>query len=115
MAGIPAPLEVQRDETDPQIVLRLAGVLDISTVSILREAVEPHLRAGADVVVDLSHVTFCDSTGLGAIVGLDRLANPAGAGFSLRSPAPRVAAVLAMTGVDQVVTVVGADGSSIRS
>jgi anti-sigma B factor antagonist len=105
------PLQVHRDETDragspARVVFRLVGVLDIGTAGVFRESVEPHLRPGAEVVVDLSELAFCDSTGLGAIVILHRLATARECGLLLRSPVRRVAAVLAMTGVDQVVTVV---------
>jgi anti-anti-sigma factor len=109
MADGPILLDVhteyaQADQAE-RVVIRLTGVLDISTVGRLRESVEPHLREGADVVVDLADVTFCDSTGLGTIVTLFRAAMGVQATFALRSPRRRVAAVLEMTGVDQVVTV----------
>ena len=106
MAGTPVLLEIHQVESGHAVVFRLVGVLDISTVGILRGTVSPHLRRHAEAVVDLSDVTFCDSTGLGAIVALHREAGRAGSSFALRSPRPRVAAVLAMTGVDQVVTIV---------
>jgi anti-sigma B factor antagonist len=99
-------LEVYSTGVPPNLVFHLKGVLDMSTAGIFRESVETHLSAGGQVVIDLSAVTFCDSTGLGAIVGLYRAAGAVGCSLLLRAPQRRVAAVLAMTGVDQVVTVV---------
>ena len=92
----------------PGATCHAVGVLDIGTVAIFREAIEPLVQPGRELVIDMSEVTFCDSTGLGAIVGLYRLANEAGGSLVLRSPTRRVAAVLAMTGVDQVVRVLDA-------
>jgi anti-sigma B factor antagonist len=93
------------DASGSGAVCRPAGVLDVSTVATFREAVEPHVRAGGELVIDMSDVTFCDSTGLGAIVSIYRLVSAADGTLILRSPRRRVAAVLAMTGVDQVITV----------
>jgi anti-sigma B factor antagonist len=89
----------------PNTVLRLVGVLDIGTVGTLRESVKPHLVADGTVVLDLAEVTFCDSTGIGAIVGLYRTGAEMGCDLILQSPQRRVAAILSMTGVDQVVAV----------
>ena len=105
MTDGPVLLDVRADHAGGQTTVHLTGVLDMSTVGLLRETIEPLLRDGADVVVDLSEVTFCDSTGLGAIVTLHRRAGMDEATFALRSPRQRVAAVLKMTGVDQVVPV----------
>jgi anti-sigma B factor antagonist len=108
MARDPELLAMKVDASGSSVVCRAAGVLDIATVTALRDAVEPHIQPGRELVIDLSEVTFCDSTGLGAIVGLYRLATEVDASLILRSPTPRVSAVLAMTGVDQVVTVLPA-------
>ena len=99
-------LEVYATGTPPDLVFHLKGALDLSTTGVLRESVEPHLNAPGRVVIDLSAVTFCDSTGLGAIVRMYRMASAAGCSLFLRAPQRRVAAVLAMTGVDQVVNVI---------
>jgi anti-sigma B factor antagonist len=105
MARDTALLAVHVDTSGPVTVCKVVGALDIATVAIFRESVEIQIRSGGDVVIDLSELTFCDSTGLGAIVGLYRLATAADGSLILRSPRPRVASVLAMTGVDQVITV----------
>jgi anti-sigma B factor antagonist len=98
-------LAMRVDAPGPDAVCHAVGVLDVATVAIFREAAEPLVQAGRELVIDMSEVTFCDSTGLGAIVRLYRLAHETGGSLILRSPTRRVAAVLAMTGVDQVVKV----------
>ena len=92
------------DDAGPTVVF-LTGVLDISTIDELAAAVRPYLRTDADVIVDLSGVTLCDSTGLGAVVTFERHARAAGCSFAVRAPQPHVAEVFAMTGIDQVVRV----------
>ena len=105
MVGDTALLAVHVLTSGPRTVCRAVGVLDIATVAIFREVVETQVRSGGELVIDLSELTFCDSTGLGAIVGLHRLVTATDGSLVLRSPRPRVASVLAMTGVDQVITV----------
>ena len=52
------------------------------------------------MVVELSDVTFLDSTGIGALVELGRDAEDANAQFVISDPSPRVMRILEMTGLD---------------
>jgi anti-sigma B factor antagonist len=115
MTKDPELLVVKVDVSGSRALCHAVGVLDVGTVAIFREAVEALVQADRELVIDMSEVTFCDSTGLGAIVGLYRLASDAAGSLTLRSPTRRVAAVLAMTGVDQVVTVLNAPESAASS
>jgi anti-sigma B factor antagonist len=50
-------------------VIASEGEIDVSTVGAFRNALSEAARAGADrLVIDLSEVTFIDSSGLGALV-----------------------------------------------
>ena len=53
--------EVVRGETD--VVVRLVGAIDIATLPDLRRALDPEVRPGATVVVDLAGVSFLSSDG----------------------------------------------------
>lgn len=60
--------------------LRVSGALDLDTAPQLRSAVERHALPDRPVVVDLSGITFCDSTGLSSLIWAHHhdavLANP---------------------------------------
>jgi anti-anti-sigma factor len=56
-------LECEVNETPVANIVRPAGEVDLSTVSILRHALATAVALGRHVVVDLSDVTFIDSTG----------------------------------------------------
>lgn len=86
-------------------VLAVSGELDLATISILKDAVTPHLATAAHVVLDLAELTFCDSTGLGAFIGLHREAISAGAVLVLAAPRRRVGDLFTLSGIDQVITV----------
>lgn len=63
-------MNVEIDACETHTVLRPCGELDIATVAALRDAVVDTIAGGcADIVVDLTEVTFIDSSGLGVLVG----------------------------------------------
>lgn len=92
-------------EHDKVAVLAVAGELDLATVKTFREVVTGRLDGSADVVLDVAGLAFCDSTGLGAIVGLHRAAKEAGVRLVLAAPRQRLASLLQISGVDRVVGV----------
>jgi anti-sigma B factor antagonist len=91
-------------------VFAVAGELDLATIGLLKDAVGVRLQPESAVVLDLSGLQFCDSTGLGAFVGLHRQATAVGARFGLASPSKRIAELFSLSGIDQVVPVFARPG-----
>jgi len=82
----------------------LSGELDLAA----RRHLPPRIAAlgggAADVVViDLSAVTFIDSTGLATLVGVQRSLEESGGGLLLRAPGPTVSRMLALAALDELV------------
>ena len=92
-------------ERDDTAVFALSGELDLATVDTVRAAAESACAKGLRVVLDLSGVEFCDSTGLGMIISLFRQATSAGGELLLSAPLPRIRYLLEISGVDQVVPI----------
>jgi anti-sigma B factor antagonist len=88
-------------------VVWVGGNLDVSTVSELEAAVRAALDERQDVVLDVHEVRVCDSTGLGTLVRLHRSARSLGRALTLRNPRGSMAEVLARTGIEKVVPVIG--------
>jgi anti-sigma B factor antagonist len=71
-------VEVERcepatDGDSPTGVIRARGEVDLATVEQLSDCLDPGLWSGCEgVLVDLSEVTFIDSTGLSALAVADR-------------------------------------------
>jgi anti-sigma B factor antagonist len=87
-------------------VVAAAGEIDLATVPALRQAVSEHLAAGVTLLVlDLSEVTFIDSTGLGVLVGAGKKAAGVGGSMRLVCDNPRILRLLAMTGLSGVLAV----------
>ncbi len=80
-------------------VVNVVGELDIRTCDQLEDAVGELVEGGDRVVLDLSRMTFCDSTGLAGLVRLHKQAVAAGGSLVLRSPVPRVQHLLNLTGL----------------
>ncbi|HEV7899352.1 MAG TPA: STAS domain-containing protein [Planosporangium sp.] len=88
-------------ESNGGTVLRIHGELDLSTAEQLRRAAAPYLAAGGRLVLDLSRVTFCDSTGLAVLVGFHKRLAASG-GLELYAPVQRVQHLLNITGLNRV-------------
>lgn len=83
------------------IVAAISGDLDIACVPALREQLLGLLGPHANrIIVELSGVTFCDASGLAVLIGARRRAWLLGGVLRLAAPAPPVAAVLRLTGLD---------------
>ena len=83
--------------------LRLAGELDISTAPQLGEAIDRLLGDGHHrVLVDLTDLDFCDSTGMSAFVRGDNEAAAAGGWLRLTGATGRVARLLRLSGLAEV-------------
>ena len=99
----PAQLELSlRTGANGYQVVSVAGELDIATAdqaySYITEVIDGR---AAPVTVDLSGVTFCDASGLGALARLARHARAAGRQFMLTSARPSVLKIMRITGLDR--------------
>ncbi len=95
--------------TTETTVIQSPTEIDMATAGPLREQV---LAADADqtIVIDLTEVTFCDSTGLAALLAArDHVA--AGAGrLVLRNPPAVVRRLFVITGLEDVFEIEGPQG-----
>ena len=68
---------------------------------LLIAQMEPLVRAH-DVALDLACVERIDAAGIAALIALYRMAREAGHGFSISKASPRVAEMLAIVGLDEI-------------
>ncbi|WP_084779682.1 STAS domain-containing protein [Planobispora rosea] len=82
-------------------VMRLHGNLDINSVPILEAYLEPLWRQPglSGLVVDVAEVDFCDSTGLGKLMGARNLCEGRGLGFALAGVTGIMQRLLVLTGL----------------
>ncbi|MEU1037874.1 STAS domain-containing protein [Streptomyces sp. NPDC005551] len=86
-------------------VITLSGEFDIAAAPAVRARALELIAAGhPDLVTDLSGVTFCDSSGLGALVGIWRCAKDADGSLTLAAIPDRLSRLLSVTGMDTFLT-----------
>lgn len=81
-------LKVSETERGGWTVLHIGGELDLLTSATVRQSVHEVVAVGRhDVVLDLSGVRFCDSSGVGVLIALRRLMRSCGGRLRLILPA----------------------------
>jgi len=88
-------VDITYENTPPRCRLTVAGELDLATSSQLREALEDALGAGSTLVeLDLSAVSFIDSSGLHVLAWAHTKARRAGGRLALERPSRSVSRLL---------------------
>ncbi|MEV6732864.1 MULTISPECIES: STAS domain-containing protein [unclassified Streptomyces] len=83
-------------------VLVMAGELDHDTAEPLRQALDATWQDGGRLLVDLSRLDFCDSTGLNVLLHGRLAIGQAGGSLELVGLHPPVARMFHVTGADRL-------------
>jgi anti-sigma B factor antagonist len=95
---------VSSQSDDGVALITVNGEIDIATAPALRaELASPHM--GSTVIVDLTGVTFLDSTALGVLVSARKTCREVGADFRLVLSEPRILKVFEITGLTSVFSI----------
>ncbi|MEU6810461.1 STAS domain-containing protein [Streptomyces sp. NPDC046831] len=87
---------------DRHTVLTLTGALDFRTADALYEQVSAAMADCRHLVLDLSEVAFCDSSGLSTLLRLLRHAESSDVTLALAAVPAQMARLLAITGAHAV-------------
>lgn len=88
------------------VLVRLEGELDMASAPRFERVLNTALEhCASTVALDLSELTFLDSTGIHVLISADRRATHQGCTFVLRSPTRSVLKVLRLTGVDRLMVI----------
>ena len=96
---------VHSREVGAATVIAVSGELDIHTAPDLTEVLSPAIAAGQPVIVDLTDVTFMDSSGLSVFVTALKRAREADTTLVLVVSEPRVLRVFWFTGIDTLIDI----------
>ena len=101
-----SPLNLTHSHTATGFVLRVAGQLDYEHAPALREQVDHlDLSPGQNLVIDMSGLDFCDSTGITALLAARQRAQAAGADVTLAAVPADTLRILTVVGLHQVFTI----------
>ncbi|MER7837086.1 STAS domain-containing protein [Streptomyces sp. NPDC096040] len=98
-------LSVTRTDVDGITVLGLRGEIDYESVGALAQAMPPaDPTAGSRVVVDLSGVTFMDSSGINALIAAHQVTSAAQGWLRLAGVRDSVLRTVQLVGLDTLAT-----------
>ena len=90
-------------QTNDRAVVRLTGELDVATAPRVREEIDRLIEHGVwTVIVDLSSLSFIDSSGMAVFIAALKKLRAGGGELTLQSPNLNAMKVLAITGLDQL-------------
>jgi anti-anti-sigma factor len=98
--GPARPFTARAEPADYGLLVTVTGELDIATAPQLREALTGRPDAGGLVVVDLTRVTFMDSTALGVLIRLQQALTAEGARLAVVCPPGPARLLFEVTGLD---------------
>jgi stage II sporulation protein AA (anti-sigma F factor antagonist) len=97
-------MTVEVTEHGSSIVVEISGELDLFTAPAFRERVDRALSADGprNLVLELSQLSFVDSSGLGAILGRYKVVTQLGGRMILVCPQPQVQRIFALSGLFKI-------------
>jgi anti-sigma B factor antagonist len=101
-------LNVSSRSQGDHVIVTAAGEIDLYTAPKLQADLAAVIEGAAPatrVVVDMSGVEFCDSTGMNALLGALRQVRARGGELELAAPRPAIMKILQVTGLDSVFTI----------
>ncbi|MDO8963124.1 MAG: anti-sigma factor antagonist [Coriobacteriia bacterium] len=105
-------ITIDREPGSPACVARMSGDIDFAVVPDVRAAIDAAIGDGcSSVVMDLSAVTYADSSALGLLVWIDKRLQPYGGKLILAGADRNVSRVLELSGLVGVAPSVSAASS----
>ncbi len=99
-------LQIQKISQGAKHLLEVSGEIDAYTATELHKKLIPLTEeSGHTVLVDLSKVSYMDSTGLGVFVGALKSAKANNSDIILKRMTDRVRRLFNITGLDEIMTI----------
>ncbi|MCD8503353.1 MAG: STAS domain-containing protein [Bacillaceae bacterium] len=99
-------LQVSNTKIGKQNIIKLVGEIDVYTASKLKDELLPITeRSGEQLMVDLSAVSYIDSTGLGVFIGALKASYKHGCSLKLIGANDRISRLFAITGLDEIIDI----------
>lgn len=97
-------MTVEVREHGSAIVAKVSGELDLLTAPSFRAQVDEALAANGlrNLILELSGLSFVDSSGLGAILGRYKVVTQLGGRMILAGPQPQVQRIFALSGLFKI-------------
>ena len=92
--------------------IRIRGEIDHHTAAAIRQGIDTTLfeKRPAKLILDLSAVSFMDSSGLGLIMGRYSVMKELGGEMTVWNPSPETRAILTLAGMERLVKIAYPEG-----
>lgn len=99
-------MELYVDFEGSTLIFRLVGELDEHSAEFVRRKLDAALtsRDYSAVVLDLSRLSFMDSTGIGVIIGRYKLIRKQNKSVYVKNPSPTVDKIFKMSGMYEIIS-----------
>jgi anti-anti-sigma factor len=93
-------MELLSDTPDTRsTTVRVAGQIDVSSVGALQDVLELACEPDQQVIVDMEGVTFMDSSGINALLGVVERTGIQHRGLVVQNPSPNVEKIISILGL----------------
>ena len=102
-------LQVESTAQGRKLRIAVDGEVDVSNAEELRAQIDagPADETTQQIEVEMTKVSYIDSTGIGVLVGSAHKAQDSGRVFQVLNPQPNVLRILGLLGVDEVLGLKG--------
>jgi len=101
-AGPAADLKLDVESSAAEIKVRCSGRITAATKDTLVGQVHPLVSGERSIVLDLGQISYIDSTGLGALVGLWTTAKKSGGTIQMANLPRNIKELLALTSLNKI-------------
>jgi len=111
-------LRIEAEKIGDVLLARVDGELDLSTAAAFREALDRRLEGGngaRHLVLNLSGLTFVDSSGLGAILGRYRRVSERGGRLVAADVPANIARLLSLSGLQKIIVTFATEAEALRN
>lgn len=97
-------LVINVDQIDQKFIVNVSGEIDVYTADKLKEKLLPlTMEKGNKVQVDLQHISYMDSTGLGVFISAYKSTKAHGSELELINARDRVLRLFIITGLHEII------------
>ena len=100
------PLSVDTEELPEGIVVHVSGEVDLGNADRLKGAIQPAVSNCLNVILDVSHLTYIDSSGLYVLLGANKELRRNKCQLVVVGADPMIAKVMLIFGFDRVMPLV---------
>lgn len=100
-------MDITVKQENQVLTVYLNGELDHHTTSEIKDTIDLNILKAPvkKLVLDMSGVTFMDSSGIGLIVGRYNRIRSFGGSMTIRNPNPTLLKILKMSGIDKLMKI----------